>query len=112
MKKIRLDSKVGIYLRDDDFSSNFGIFNLHPSKGTHWVCYIKDCYIDSDGCSSPKKILENLKNKHRKCLYSEYQNQKNDSYCASHCLYIIHLTKVLAIDFKSVVFSLYSRKFS
>ena len=33
------------------------------------------------------------------CLYSEYKIQgrtnKRDSYCASYCLYIIHLTKVL-----------------
>ena len=31
---------VGIYLRDGQFSSDIGIVNLHPSKGTHWVCYI------------------------------------------------------------------------
>ena len=53
LKKIGLDSKVGIYLRDDNFSLNYGILNLHPSKGTHWVCYIKDCYFDSYGCSPP-----------------------------------------------------------
>ena len=29
---------VGIYLRDGSFSSDIGIVNLHPSKGTHWVC--------------------------------------------------------------------------
>ena len=33
---------VGIYLRDGSFSSDIGIVNLHPSKGTHWVCYIKE----------------------------------------------------------------------
>ena len=26
---------VGIYLRDGPFSSDIGIVNLHPSKGTH-----------------------------------------------------------------------------
>ena len=26
---------VGIYLRDGPFSSDVGIVNLHPSKGTH-----------------------------------------------------------------------------
>ena len=31
---------VGIYLRDVPFKSDIGIVNLHPSKGTHWVCYI------------------------------------------------------------------------
>ena len=42
MKKIGLDSRVGIYLRDGNFSPNYGILNLHPTRGTHWVCYIKD----------------------------------------------------------------------
>ena len=36
LKNIRLDTKVGIYLRDEPFSSDIGIVNLHPSsKGTH-----------------------------------------------------------------------------
>ena len=42
LKNIRLDTKVGIYLRDGPFSSDLGIVNLHPSKGTHWVCYINE----------------------------------------------------------------------
>ena len=29
---------IGIYSRDGPFSSDIGIVNLHPSKGTHWVC--------------------------------------------------------------------------
>ena len=31
LKKIGLDSKVGIYMRDGYFSTNYGIVNLHPS---------------------------------------------------------------------------------
>ena len=31
---------VDIYLRDGPFSSDIGIVNLHPSRGTHWVAYI------------------------------------------------------------------------
>ena len=38
---------VGIYLRDGQFSSDIGIVNLHPSKGTHCVCYINENYFDS-----------------------------------------------------------------
>ena len=49
-----LDSKVGIYLRDGDFSTKSGVVNFHPSRGTHWVCYIKDCFLDSYGFSPPK----------------------------------------------------------
>ena len=33
--------------------------------------------------------------------------RKNDSFCASYCLNIIYLTKVLGIDFKSAVLNLY-----
>ena len=31
----------------------------------------------------------------------------NDSYCASYCLYINYLTKVLGIDFETSVLKLY-----
>ena len=47
---------AGIYLRDGPFKSDIGIVNLHPSKGTHWVCYINENYFDSFGCSPPKKL--------------------------------------------------------
>ena len=36
---------VNIYLRDGPFSSDIGTVNLHPSKGTHWVCYINDIIL-------------------------------------------------------------------
>ena len=38
--------------------------------------------------------------------------KKNDSFCASYCLYVIHLVKVLGIDFKSAVLNLYYQRFS
>ena len=34
----------------------------------------------------------------------------NDSFCASYCLYIIYLVKVLRIDFKSAVLNLYYQR--
>ena len=43
LKKIGLYPKVGIYLRDGDFSRIYGIVNLRPSRGTPWVFFIKDC---------------------------------------------------------------------
>ena len=85
-----LDSKVGIYLRDGNFSSKYGTLNLHPSKGTHWVCYIEDCYFDSYGCPPPEKSSIYIRNKHTKCIYSEDQIQKNDSPCGSYVLYILY----------------------
>ena len=60
LKNIGLDSKVGIYLRDGGFLTNYGIVNLHPSRGTHWVLYFKDCHFDSYGCPPPKKFLNYL----------------------------------------------------
>ena len=37
LSSIGLDN-FDIYLKDGPFSSDIGIVNLHPSKGTHWVC--------------------------------------------------------------------------
>ena len=100
-------NNVGIYLRDGPFSSDIGIVNLHPSKGTHWVCYMNENYFDSYGCVCPKKLSKFIIKRNRYCFYSEYQTQKNDSFCGSYCLYIIYLTKVLGIVFKSAVLNLY-----
>ena len=115
LTSIRLDN-VKIYLRDGPFSSDIGIVNLHPSKGTHWVCYINENYFDSYGCSPPKKLSKFIIKRNGFCLYSEYKIQslksKRDSYCASYSLYIIYLTKVLGIDFKSAVLNLYYQRFS
>ena len=111
LDSMRLNN-VGIYLRDGLFSSDIGIVNLHPSKGTHWVCYINENYFDSYSCPPPKKLSKFIIKQNGYCLYSEYQIQKNDSYCASYCLYIIYLTKVLGIDFKSAVLNLYYQRFS
>ena len=104
-------NNVGIYLRDDSFSTDIGIVNLHPSRGTHWVVYINENYFDSYSCSPPKKLSKFIIKRNRYCLYSEYQIQKNDSFCASYCLYIIYLIKVLGIDFKSSVLNLYYQRF-
>ena len=98
---------VGIYLRDGPFESDIGIVNLHPSKGTQWVCYINENYFDSYGIVCPKKLSKSIIKRNGFCLYSEYQIQKNDSYCASYCLYIIYLTKVKGLDFKNSVLNLY-----
>ena len=105
-------NNVGIFLRDGVFKSDIGIVNLHQSRGTHWVTYINQNYFDSYGCVSPKKLSKFIIKRNGYCLYSEYQIQKNDSFCASYCLYIIYLTKVLGIDFKSAVLNLYYQRFS
>ena len=107
--------EVGIYSRDGPFSSDIGIVNLHPSKGTHWVIYIHEYYFDSYGITPPRKLSKFFLKRYGPCLYSEYKIQgltnKQDSYCASYVFYILYLTKVLGIDFKSAVLNLYYQRF-
>ena len=98
---------VGIYLRDGPFKSDIGVINLHPFRGTHWISYKNENYFDSYGVVCPKKLSKFIIKRNGYCLYSEYQIQKDDSYCASYCLYIIYLTKVLGIEYKSAVLNLY-----
>ena len=69
-------NNVNIYLRDGPFSSDIGIVNLHPTRGSHWVCYINENYFDSYGCSPPKKLSKFIIKRNGYCLYSEYQIQK------------------------------------
>ena len=76
LKNIGLDTKGEIYLRDGSFSTDIGIVKLHPSKGTHWVCYINENYFDSYGVVCPKKLSKIIIKRNGYCLYSEYQIQK------------------------------------
>ena len=66
---------VATYLRYRPFSSVIGIVRLHPSKGTHWVCYIDEKYFDIYGCVCPKKQIKFTLKRKRYCLYSEYKIQ-------------------------------------
>ena len=99
-------NNVNIYLRDGPFSSDIGIVNLHPTRGSHWVSYIHEKYFDSYGIIPLRKLSKFIIKRNGYCLYSQCQIQKNDSFCASYCLYIIYWTKVLGIDFKSAVLNL------
>ena len=103
---------VNIYLRDGTFSSDIGLVNLHSSKGTHWVSYLNGNYFDSYGSAPPKKLSKFITKQNGFCLYSQHQIQKSDSFCASYCFYLIYLTKVEGIGFKSAVLNLYYRRFS
>ena len=42
-------------MRDDNFNTDIGIVNLHPYKGTHWVCNINKFYFDSLWMFSSRK---------------------------------------------------------
>ena len=65
-------------------------------------------YFDSYGCPPPTKIKRFLILNHNNGIYSDYQIQKKDSYCAANCLYILYLTQI--IGFKNAVLILYHQK--
>ena len=67
---------------------------------------IRTAVLHQKTISITKKL--NIKN----VFFSEYQKQKNDSFCVSYCLYIIYLLKILGLDFKSTVLNLYYQRFS
>ena len=81
-----MNTSCGIYMRDDKFTTTSGIVNLHPTKGTHWVMFVNEFYFDSYGCPPPLNITKQINNG----IYSEYQIQKVDSYCAAYCLYVLY----------------------
>ena len=96
-----MNTSCGIYMRDDKFITTSGIVNLHQTKGTHWVMFTNQNYFDSYGCPPPLNITKQTNNG----IYSEYQIQKDDSYCAAYCLYVLYLTQI--IGFKNAVSNLY-----
>ena len=57
---LKLNS-TGICMRDDKFTTTSGIVNLHPTKETHWVMFVKEFYFDSHGCPPPTNILNHIK---------------------------------------------------
>ena len=98
---------LGICLKDGPLSIDVGIVNVHLTKGSHWVAYLNKNYFDSYGGSSPQKLSKFIIKRNGFYLYSEYEVQglihKRDAYCASCCLYLLCLKKVLGTDFKTDV---------
>ena len=92
-------------MRDDKFTTPSGIVNLHPTKGTHWVMFINEYYFDSYFCPPPLNIMSFINNG----FQSEYQIQKNDSFCAAYYLFVLYLTNT--IGFKHAVLNLYYQVF-
>ena len=73
-------NNVNIYLRDGPFSSDTGIVNLHPTRGSHWVSYIHENYFDSYGITPPRKLSKLIIKQNGYCLYSEYEIQREDCF--------------------------------
>ena len=88
-------------MRDDNFAMTARIVNLHPTKGIHWVKFSDKFYFDSNGCPTPSNLLNHIDDG----IYSEFQIQKKDSYCAAYCLYLLYLTNL--IGFENAVLNLY-----
>ena len=63
--------------------------------------FINEDYFDSYGCPPPLNITNHI----NKGIYSEYENQKDDSYCGTICVYILYLANI--IGFKNAVLNLY-----
>ena len=101
LDRLGASNELNIPCGDDKFNTTSGIVNLHPSVGTHWVIFTNQNYFDSYGCPPPLNIMSFIKNG----IYSEYQIQTNDSYCAAYCLYTLYLTN--KIGFKNAVLNLY-----
>ena len=102
---------VGIYLRDGIFKTDVRFVEFHPFRGSHWTLYVNKKVFDSSGCAPSNELSEFIIKLNGNCLYSENKIQvltkKRLSYCAGYCLYIIYLTKVVGLDFKSAVLNLY-----
>ena len=60
LNTLKLNS-TGIYMRDAKFTTDSGIVNLHPTKGTPWVMFSDKFYFDSYGCPPPTSILNHIK---------------------------------------------------
>ena len=88
-------------MRNDKFTTPLGIVNLHPTKGTQWDIFSDKIYFDSYGCPPPVSMMKQIKNR----LYSEYQIQKNDSFCAAYCSYILYITQNMG--YKNAVLKLF-----
>ena len=73
-------------------------------------------YIDISGCVCPKKLSKFIIKRKGFCLYSEYKIQglknKRNFHCASYCLQIIFVTKMIRTDFESAVLTMYYPRFS
>ena len=111
MKEISqiLNTQCGIYMIDDTIVTKSGIVNSHPTNTTHWVMFINEYQFDSFGCLPPLNIINHID----KGIYSEYQIQKNDSYCAAYCLYVIYITNIIGrLQLINAVLNLYNQSLS
>ena len=58
LDKLRIPADI--YMRDYQFTTTSGKVNLHPTKGTHWVVFVDDYYLDSYSCPPPVNVLNEI----------------------------------------------------
>ena len=73
LNNIRLHLKL--YTTEIIFATKTSIVNIQPKRGTHWVDFVHKYFFVSYFCAHPS-ILGYSKRKNGKCIYSEYQIQK------------------------------------
>ena len=103
---------VGICVKDVPFTTDVGIINLHPTKGTKWNAYITRKYFDSYGMSSTEKLSKFVLKRKGSRLNSGNKiwgsRQKKTFFIAALCLHKIYSTKYLGMGFKPAVLTLYN----
>ena len=103
---MKLGLNIFIYMRDSKVPTKYGIDNLHPTKATHWICYIDMENFDRYGCPPPKVLTNFLVEKYRDCVFSEYTIEIVVSFCAVCYLYVFKLTENVKMTFISAVMHL------
>ena len=102
---IELDKHIhdsfGVYMREDKFTTTAGIVNLHPDKGTHWVKFKRS----ASGLNQNAPPV-NITKQFNGGSYSEYQNQKNDSYCTAYCLYVFDLANMIGFKMQYLIYTI------
>ena len=73
LNNLRLHLKL--YTTESIFSKKSSIVNIQPKRGTHWVDFVHKYFFVSYYCAH-LKFLGYSKSKNGKCIYSEYQIQK------------------------------------
>ena len=106
IQKLNLVCKI--YMRDEPIiGTNCGIVNLHPIKGTHWVCFFNEFYFDSYGIyPPPQNILNHIKSKFGKCIFIVHIKSRKMTVCVVLIVYIFY-TLCQIIGFKKAVLDLY-----
>ena len=85
---------VGTYLRDGLLSSDIGIVNLHPSKGTPLVVYMNEAFFVHMDCYLFKNFLNSLQNEMDLVyiLNTKYEaRQENEVLIVQVVVYILYV---------------------